>query len=77
MAQNEMKAMRGMPLRVRSTEGLGGIVLKRKQPCEDAEDTKLNGIGRAVNSCGDGSSVAPKSLSSAPLAAPNPLTELP
>ena len=23
MAQNEMKAMRGMPLRVRSTEGLG------------------------------------------------------
>ena len=26
MAQNEMKAMRGMPLRVRSMEGLGRIL---------------------------------------------------
>jgi len=25
MAQNEMKAMRGMPLRVRSMEGLGSL----------------------------------------------------
>ncbi len=28
MAQNEMRAMRGMPLRVRSMEGLGPAVLK-------------------------------------------------
>jgi len=41
MAQNEMTAMRGMPLRVRSTEGLGdsiewGALMKAKLPASRA-----------------------------------------
>lgn len=37
MAQNEIKAMRGMPLRVRSMEGLGTALLDNewKQPVEE------------------------------------------
>ena len=33
MAQNEMKAMRGMPLRVRSMEGLGFALLRTRDQC--------------------------------------------
>jgi len=31
MAQNEMRAMRGMPLRVRSMEGLGALLIPRNK----------------------------------------------
>jgi hypothetical protein len=35
MAQNEMKAMRGMPLRVRSMEGLGAPFIEELPACLD------------------------------------------
>ena len=46
MAQNEMRAMRGMPLRVRSSEGLARILLAKGtqhnpgQKCGDDECTE-------------------------------------
>ena len=52
LAQNEMKAKRGMPLLVRSMEGLGGCVLLRAcillapmigERCPDAERQCVGG----------------------------------